>query len=107
MQKLKDSLRTKTKRTSGKSMFCIVKEVNRTLRGWYAYFQHSSYANVFSDIDGWLRRRLRAILLKRRGSRGQGRGGQSHVRWPNRFFADMGLFSLKAAHALVGQSSRR
>lgn len=107
IQKLKDSLRAKTKRTSGQSLQCIVKKLNQSLRGWYEYFRHSSYANVFNDIDGWLRRRLRAILLKRRGSRGQGRGGQSHVRWPNRFFADMGLFSLKAAHASVGQSSRR
>jgi len=107
MQKLKDSLRAKTKRQSGKSMPCIVKEVNQTLRGWYAYFQHSSYGNVYEDIDKWLRRRLRRILLKRRGARGPGIGGQSHRLWPNRFFADLGLFSLKAAHTSVGQPSRR
>jgi len=28
-------------------------------------------------------------------------------RWPNAFFAEQGLFSLAAAHALAGQSARR
>lgn len=107
MQKLRDSLRAKTKRQSGKSMPCIVKEVNQTLRGWYAYFQHSSYDNVFEGIDRWLRRRLRCILLKRRGRGGFGIGGQCHRLWPNRFFADMGLFSLAAAHASACRPSRR
>jgi RNA-directed DNA polymerase len=106
IQKLRDSLRAKTKRTSGESLHCIVRKVNPTLRGWFAYFQHSSYANVFSDLDRWLRGRLRSILRKRRGGRGRGRG-TDHQRWPNRFFADLELFSLTAAHASARQSSRR
>jgi RNA-directed DNA polymerase len=106
LQKVKESLRAKTKRTSGESLQCIVRKVNPTLRGWFAYFQHSSYANVFHDIDGWLRGRLRSILRKRRGGRGRSRG-TDHKRWPNRFFADLELFSLSAAHVLARQSSRR
>jgi RNA-directed DNA polymerase len=105
-QKLKDSLRGKTRRTSGDSLQFIVKNTNRTLRGWFEYFQHSSYANVFHDIDGWIRMRLRSILRKRAGRRGRGRG-KDHQRWPNRYFAEQGLFSLATAHALALQPSTR
>lgn len=106
LQKLKDSLRSKTKRTSGESLQCVIVQLNQTLRGWFGYFQHSSYRNVFQDIDQWLRGRLRSILRKRRGGRGRGRGNDHH-RWRNRYFADLGLFSLVAAHASACQSSRR
>jgi RNA-directed DNA polymerase len=104
--KLKDTLRAKTKRTSGDSLQCIVKNVNRTLRGWFEYFQHSSYANVFQDLDQWLRMRLRSILRNRAKRRGRGRGAD-HQRWPNRYFAEHGLLSLATAHATVVQPLRR
>ena len=104
--KLKDALRAKTRRTSGQSLPSIVSDVNRTLCGWFEYFRHSSYRNVFTDIDGWLRGRLRSILRKRLGLHGRGRG-RDHQRWPNRYFTAHGLFSLKAAHVAVCQSSRR
>src|SRR3990172_1816158 len=106
LTKLKDTLRLKTCRKSGDSLPCIVKHVNQTLRGWFEYFQHSSYRNVFRDLDGCTRMRLRSILRKRAGRRGRGRGAD-HQRWPNRFFAEHGLFSLATAHALVLQSSSR
>jgi RNA-directed DNA polymerase len=104
--KLKDTLRQKTKRTSGDSLWYILKEVNQSLRGWFVYFQHSSYRTIFRELDGWLRMRLRSILRKRAGRRGRGRG-KDHQRWPNRFFAEHGLYSLATAHASVVQSSRR
>ncbi len=106
LQKLRDAIREKTPRTAGKSLKCVVNEVNRTLRGWFVYFQHSSYATVFRDLDRWIRMRLRSILRKRHGRRGSGRG-RDHQRWPNRSFAAQGLFSLTAAHASACQSSRR
>jgi RNA-directed DNA polymerase len=105
-QKLQDALREKTRRTSGESLRSVIGEVNAVLRGWYAYFRHSRPAYIFGDLDGWLRMRLRSLLRKRRGGRGRGRGAD-HQRWPNRFFRELGLFSLKTAHALTCQSSRR
>lgn len=105
-QKLKDTLRAKTRRTSGNGLEFIIADVNRTLVGWFAYFQHSSYRNVFHDLDGWVRMRLRGILRKRSGRRGRG-CGQDHQRWPNRFFAEHRLFNLVAAWASVDQSSQR
>jgi RNA-directed DNA polymerase len=83
----------------------IVANVNRTLRGWFAYFQHA-WKTTFPDIDGWVRMRLRSILRKRAGRRGRGRG-LDHHRWPNAYFAEQGLFSLVTAHAKAVRSSRR
>lgn len=106
LAKLKDTIRAKTRRTSGDSLQCTVKRLNRTLRGWFEYFQHSRYANVYRDLDGWIRMRLRSILRKRGKQRGRG-CGSDHQRWPNRYFAEQGLFSLATAHATAVQSSLR
>lgn len=103
--KLKQTLRTKTKRTSGKSLQFIIADVNRTLHGWFVYFQHSR-PFVLAPLDRFIRQRLRAILRKRRKRRGCAKGWDFH-RWPNAFFAEQGLFSLVAAHASACQSSRR
>lgn len=96
-QKLKDTIRRKTRRANGHSLSTIITSVNRTVRGWYNYFKHVQ-PYVFGDVDSWVRMRLRSILRKRMGLRGRGRG-RDHQRWPNAFFAERGLFSLCAAYA--------
>lgn len=96
LKKLKERVRTKTSRVDGRSLFAIVTDINRTLRGWYEYFQHGK-ANVFATVDGYVRRRLRSLLEKRRGRTRQGLG-TSHQRWPNEWFARRELLSLKAEH---------
>lgn len=106
LKNLRDAIRARTRRTTGDSLQCVVASVNPVLRSWFAYFQHSTYRNVFTDVDGYVRRRLRSILRKRSKRNGMGRG-LDHQRWPNRYFAEHGLFSLTAAHAAVVQSSRR
>jgi RNA-directed DNA polymerase len=106
IQKLKDAIRTKTHRSNGNSLKCIVTNLNTTLRGWFGYFKHSSYRNVFRELDCWTRGRLRSILRKRSKRRGRGRG-KDHQRWPNIFFAKQGLFSLLTAHCKACQPSRR
>ena len=105
LKKLRATLRAKTKRTNGHSLEYIIADVNQTLVGWFAYFQHS-HRTTFPPLDGWIRMRLRSILRKRRGGKGRGRG-RDHHRWPNAFFANAGLFSLVAAHRLACQSSMR
>lgn len=97
LQKLKDTLRAKTRRTSGQSLAVLIDDVNRTLRGWYAYFRQS-HRTTYPPLDSWLRMRLRGVLRKRAGRRGRGRG-RDHYRWPNHFFAGRGLYSLTTAHA--------
>jgi RNA-directed DNA polymerase len=105
MTKLHQTIGAKTRRTNGRSLSVIIADVNKTLRGWFGYYRHSHYT-TFTGVDGWVRMRLRSILRKRHKKRGRGRGSD-HQRWPNAFFADHGLYSLKAAHALVSQSSMR
>jgi RNA-directed DNA polymerase len=105
IKKLKDTIRTKTKRAHGHSLKTIIEDVNRTLMGWFEYFKHS-HKNTFRPLDAWTRMRLRSILRKRRGGKGRGRGSD-HQRWPNAYFAEHGLFSLAAAHAQAGQPSKR
>ncbi len=105
IQKLKDTIRAKTKRNNGQCLPAIIGSLNPTLRGWFEYFKHS-YKTTFPELDGWIRGRLRSILRKRQKKRGRGRGSD-HQRWPNAYFADLGLYSLKAAHRLACQSSSR
>ncbi len=47
--------------------------LNRSLLGWYQYFQHSR-ASTFRAVDGYVRRRLRSLLEKRRGAAARGWG---------------------------------
>jgi len=105
LMKVRDTIRHKTKRANGNSMEYIISNVNRSLKGWFEYFKHS-HKFTFSQLDKWIRMRLRSILRKRCHRTGRGRG-RDHQRWPNAYFAELGLFSLTAAYAEACQSSRR
>jgi RNA-directed DNA polymerase len=104
LKKLKDAIRAKTMRLNGTPMVCIIGTVNQTLRGWFGYFKHSR-RETFAPLDAWIRMRLRSILRRRHGGHGRG-GGHDHYRWPNAYFAKLGLFSLSRAHDLACQSAR-
>lgn len=92
--KFKDAIRAKTPRNSGKSMKVIITEVNRTVRGWGNYFQ-GGVANVPAKLESWIRMRLRSVLRRRDKRKGRGRG-RDHNRYPNAWFAERGLISLKS-----------
>jgi RNA-directed DNA polymerase len=96
-KRFREKLRGMTRRANGKSMEEIISRCNRSLRGWFEYFKHSNKW-ALESYDGWLRMRLRSILRKRRNGRGRGRGADSQ-RWPNAYFAKLGLFSLTTARA--------
>jgi RNA-directed DNA polymerase len=97
LRKFKETIRAKTRRTHGQSLKVIVKDVNRTLRGWFEYFKHS-HRSTFRPLDAWVRMRLRSILRKRQGKPGRGRGSDHH-RWPNAFFIKQGLNPLSNLYA--------
>lgn len=101
LRKFKDTIRAKTKRTNGQSLQAIIANVNRCAPGWFGYFKHS-HRHTFEPLDRLLRTRLRSILRYRSGRRGRA-WGSDHSRWPNRFFAEQGLFSFVAAHARLRQ----
>src|ERR1019366_8219997 len=96
LEKLRARGRAKTSRLDGRSLSDIVTDVNRSLRGWHQYFQHSP-ANVFATVDGYVRLRLRSLLQWRLDGVGKGIG-TTHQRWPNEWFARCGLLSLKTEH---------
>jgi RNA-directed DNA polymerase len=106
LAKLKDAIRSKTKRSNGQSLQAIIVEVNRTLRGWYEYFKHS-WKTTFPDLDGWVRMRLRSILRQRRKRKGRGSTISDNRLYPNRFFAEQGLFSMTEARAREFQPARQ
>ncbi len=97
-KRLRDALKPLTRRGNAHSMETIIQRLRRPLRGFFEYFKHTS-AGALSDVDGWIRGRLRSILRRRARLRGRGRG-RDHHRWPNHYFAILGLFSLEAAREL-------
>lgn len=94
---LKDKVRGKTSRSRGDSLGRIIDDLNPMLRGWFGYFQHAT-PGVFRAIDGFVRRRLRAIRRKQEKRPGFGRCKADHQRWPNAFFAERGLFTRQTAY---------
>ena len=96
--KVRETIRKRTGRTNGQSLECIIAGTNPILRGWYNYFRHGK-VHPLSNLDSWVRGRLRSILRKRTKRKGKAGGGPDNQRWPNRFFEEAGLFNLTAAHA--------
>jgi RNA-directed DNA polymerase len=102
LDKIKDTIRLRTRRLRPGSMRDICAEVNRTTRGWFEYFKHSHWT-TFKPLDQWIRQRLRTILRKRHKGKGRARG-RDHQRWPNAYFAGLGLFSLATARVKASRS---
>jgi len=98
LKALMDKVRTKTIRSRGDSLARIVADLNPMLKGWFGYFQHAT-PGVFAYLDGFVRRRMGAILRKQEKRPRAGRCQADHQRWPNAFFADKGLFTLREAFA--------
>src|SRR6202011_1341420 len=97
LDRFKDSIREKTRRTRGQALAVIVVDLNRLLRGWFAYFKHA-HPYTFRPLDQFIRRRLRALLRKQTLRRpGMGLTAADHQRWPNAFFAEAGLLALHTA----------
>ena len=58
---LRDKIGKKTKRTCGTSVEQVIAELNPSLTGWFGYFKYA-HSTTFRDVDGFVRRRLRAVL---------------------------------------------
>jgi RNA-directed DNA polymerase len=106
LKAFKDKIREKTRRTSGKSIAHIIKSINPMIRGWFNYFKHAE-KTFFRGLDGFTRRRLRSILRKMNKKPGQGHTYEDHKRWPNVYFAKLGLFTMVDARAAAVASQSR
>jgi len=103
LQALREKIRQKTGRTRSGSLAQIIADLNPMLHGWFGYFKHAR-SSTFQAIDGFVRRRLRAILRRRHKRPSSGRTPQDHRRWPNAFFAAQRLFTLHEAYVKASQS---
>lgn len=97
-------VRAMTGRSRADSLDRIIAGLNPMIKGWFNYFKHA-HCGVFVIMDGFVRRRLRAILRRHHHLKGRmGHAREDHRRWPNAFFAARGLFTMTEAHALARQS---
>ena len=103
LKKFKDNIRAKTRRTRGDSIENIISDLNPSIKGWFEYFKHAHHY-TFNSLDGFIRRRLRAVLRKQKKRPGSGKTGRDHRQWPNTFFAERELFTMHKAHVLARQS---
>ena len=103
LQRLKERIVEKTRRTRGDSLARVIGDLNPMLKGWFAYFKHA-HERTFSTLDAQIRRRLRALLRKQEKRPGFGRCHEDHQRWPNAFFAQAGLFAMHTVWLNARQS---
>jgi group II intron reverse transcriptase/maturase len=61
---MKERVRRITTRNGGRSMSSVFAELRSYLTGWREYFRLAETPRVLSDVDSWLRHRLRMIQLK-------------------------------------------
>jgi group II intron reverse transcriptase/maturase len=121
-ERLAEKIRRMLREARGGSLKQAIERLNPILRGWVAYFRLTEVKGVLEDLDGWIRRKLRALLwrqwkrvyprvknLRRAGidrqrawqsaTNGHGpwwNGGASHMNaaYPKSRFDRMGLVSL-------------
>lgn len=126
VQRLRQRVKGVLREHRGTSVVKVIEALNPLLRGWTSYFRCAQVKDVWQDLDGWLRRKLRgrlwrqgkrpyarARMLMKRGlneerawrSATNGRGawwnaGAGHMNhaFPKSFFDHMGLVSLVDTH---------
>ena len=65
VKRLKDKIRGLTKKMRGNNLSNSIRKLIMPItRGWANYFSIADVKNVFEHIDGWIRRKLRAILWR-------------------------------------------
>lgn len=64
LDRMRDRVREITGRNRGRSMTQVVGELRSFLIGWRSYFRLADTPRKMTELDGWIRRRLRALQLK-------------------------------------------
>ncbi len=64
LEKFKNRIRELTQRTRGVSLSGLVEPMARYLIGWRGYFGFCQTPRVLSNLDAWIRRRLRMYLWR-------------------------------------------
>jgi RNA-directed DNA polymerase len=66
VKRFRNKIRQITKRNRGRKLEEIVNQLNVVLTGWVGYFRLTEYPKQLSDLDGWVRRKLRCYRLRQR-----------------------------------------
>lgn len=64
LERAKDRIRQITRRNRGVSVDRMTSELNSFLTGWVSYFRHAACKSHLTELDGWIRRKLRCVRLK-------------------------------------------
>ena len=64
LERAKDRIREITRRNRGVSLERMIRELNSFLTGWVTYFRHAACKSHLTELDGWIRRKLRCVRLK-------------------------------------------
>jgi group II intron reverse transcriptase/maturase len=63
-KRIDEKIRLLTPRSWGQSLADCIRRINVYLQGWIGFFRICTSGNSFESLDGHIRRRLRALLLK-------------------------------------------
>jgi len=135
LTRAKERLRCITRRNRGIALERMIGEVNSFIIGWVTYFRHAACKQALTELDEWLRRKLRCVRLKqlkrakpiiaflvKRGVRvwsavRLGRSGKgwwrrslsppAHQAMPNAWFEEIGLLSLTDRYMALQPAGNR
>jgi hypothetical protein len=132
VRRLKQKLRPIFRKARGNNLSVTIQRLNPKLRGWIHYYRLVAVKGKLSELDAWIRRRLRVVLwrhwktprtrFKRLMSLGVNRSKAARASWgragpwcsaagsainlavPNQRFRDLGLLSLHEKHLEIAIS---
>ncbi len=87
VEAFKDKVRHATRRQQPKNVQMVIERLNPIIRGWGHYFKYGNVQHRFTELDGWVRMRLRSFVDKQKRASG-------NWRYPNAHFHKLGLCSL-------------
>ena len=70
----------------------VIASLNPVLRGWGNYFRTGNAAKCFNQVDSYVWRRLKSLLVKRKGRHLQPKDAE---RWSRDYFVGFGLHRLR------------
>ncbi|MEG3641644.1 group II intron reverse transcriptase/maturase, partial [Magnetococcus sp. PR-3] len=64
VERFKGKLKEQFRMGRGRNLQRFIGSLTPVLRGWANYFKLSEVKGIFEDLDGWIRRKLRAIIWR-------------------------------------------
>jgi RNA-directed DNA polymerase len=94
MKRLREKVKARTgrDRVGVRDIRAVIDVLNPILRGWGNYFRTGNAAIKFTQVDDYVVRRLRSLMIKKRGR--NLRAGQAE-RWTEDWFNGLGLYRLR------------